>query len=95
MNNVPMPIPLESVQSSQIAAIGHDPETNTLAVRFASKGGRAGALYYYDNVDAETFESFRTADSIGSYFYKHIKPHKDRYPYKRIIEQPVAEEQTA
>ena len=95
MNHTPASIPMEPVVSSQIAEIGHDPETNTMAVRFPPKGGRPGALYHYDNVDAETFKSFRTADSIGSHFYRHIKPHADRYPYKKIVEQPAAEEQGA
>ena len=81
-------IPLSPVTSSQIAAIGHDPASNTLAIQF--KSGKA-PVYHYANVDAELFEQFRTADSIGSFFYKHIKPATDKHPYSRVEEAEEAE----
>jgi hypothetical protein len=73
-------ITMTPVQSSQIQAIGHDPASNTLAIQF--KSGKA-PVYHYANVDGELFERFRTAESIGSFFYKTIKPHADKYPYTR------------
>lgn len=79
------PIALTEVSSSQIAAIGHDPETSTLAVRFRAKAGYAvGPLYHYGNVDAVLYEAFRTADSIGSFFYANIKPNADEFPYAKV-----------
>ena len=48
-------IDLIPVESSQIAAIGHDADTNTLAVQFKAKGG-PGSIYHYSGVDAKTFE---------------------------------------
>jgi hypothetical protein len=74
-------IPLTPVKSSQIAAIGHDPSSNTLAIQF--KSGKA-PVYHYANVGADLFEKFRSAESVGSFFYKEIKPHTDKYPYTRI-----------
>ena len=62
------PIPLQDVKSSQIHSIGHDPETNTLAIRFYRGYGREqrpGSLYHYANVDAAAFAAFRDAESLG------------------------------
>lgn len=75
-------IEMTPVDSSQIAALGHDPDTKTLAVQF-----NGGGLYHYDNVDAELFDRFRNADSIGSFFHKNIKSDPKAYPYRRVIEQ--------
>lgn len=71
------------VTSSQITHLGHDPATKTLAIRFPSKTG-SGSLYHYKNVSAEDFAAFIGAESIGSHFGKHIKPHSDKYPYTKI-----------
>lgn len=81
-------ITLEKVESSQIDSIGHDPATNTLAIRFKSKS-RPGSLYHYDNFTAEDFAAFSEAESIGSHFGKHIKPYDKKYPYRKIDEQPT------
>jgi hypothetical protein len=80
-------IPLTPVASSQIHSIGHDPATNTLAIRFADKSGDPAALYHYSNFPAEEFEKLSSAESIGSHFYKQIKPHADDFPYTRINEE--------
>lgn len=82
------PIQLQLVESSQILAIGHHAETNTLAIRFKDEGER---LYHYANVDAELFDRFRNAESVGSFFYKEIRPNKDRFPYFRIREEVAAQ----
>ncbi|VFR20255.1 hypothetical protein ANDO1_1725 [plant metagenome] len=79
-------IPLKPVQSSQIAAIGHDPATSRMAIRFADKAGKRGALYHYSGVSADVFAALAGAESVGSHFYRHIKPHADLYPYTRIDE---------
>lgn len=81
------PIPLTPVTSSQLAAIGHDPATNTLAIRFNGKDGRIGSLYHYANVTAEQFEAFQAAESKGSHFIRNIKPATDKHPYTRIVEK--------
>lgn len=78
-------IAMDAVESSQIAAIGHDGETNTLAIQFApKKDGTPGSIYQYSGFDAEDFAAFKNADSIGAHFGKAIKPHPDRYPYVKV-----------
>lgn len=64
-----MSIALTTVKSSQIAAIGHDPATNTLAIRF--NGGQK--LYHYEGFTAEDFAKFKSAESIGKHFGAHIR----------------------
>lgn len=76
-------IAMDAVESSQIAAIGHDSETNTLAIQFTSKSG-TGSIYHYSNFDAQAFADFKSSKSIGSYFGKVIKPHPDLYPYVKV-----------
>ena len=76
-------INLQSVESSQIAAIGHHPETNTLAIQFAAKSG-TGSVYHYANFDAEAFAAFKGAESIGSYFGKFIKKETERHPFVKV-----------
>lgn len=77
-------IPMHAVTSSQINAIGHDPATNTLSIQFKSKDGTAGSTYHYADFGAEAFAAFKGAESIGSHFGKHIKPHAAKHPYKKI-----------
>lgn len=68
--NARPPITLEPVESNQVGAIGYDDATKTLAVQFR-RGARA--IYHYANVERETFEAFRGAESIGTYFGQHLK----------------------
>lgn len=63
-------IKLHPVESSQVAAVGYDAATRTLAVSF--KRG-AGAIYHYEDVAPDTHESFLKAKSIGTFFGAHIK----------------------
>ena len=83
------PITMTPVQSSQIHSIGHDPETNTMQVRFLAGRGEQrgpGALYQYTGVSAEDFAAFEKAESKGSHFGKVFKPAQDRYPFTRVDE---------
>ena len=64
------PIALEPVESNQVGAIGYDPGTKTLAVQFR-RGARA--IYHYANVERATYEAFKGAESIGTYFGQHLK----------------------
>lgn len=56
------------VASSNIASVGHDPETNTLEVEFKN-----GGVYQYEGVSADEHGALASADSIGSHFHKNIK----------------------
>lgn len=82
-----MPIVMTPVKSSQIHSIGHDPATNTLAIRFNGRNNAPGSLYHYSNVTADDFAAFSGAESVGSHFYRNIKPNTDKFPYQRINEE--------
>ena len=82
-----MNIEMHPVESSQLVAIGHDPETRTLSIRFYSGWGekkRVGSLYHYQNFTAEDFAAFRDAESKGKHFGAHIKPFAEKYPYRKV-----------
>ena len=66
-------IPLTPVESSQIAAVGYDEEKNILAVQFKN-GVATGVVYHYDGVSPEKYAGLTGAESLGSYFFKSIKP---------------------
>lgn len=59
---------MTAVKSSNIKAIGHDPETKTLAVEFLN-----GNVYHYADVSAEKYHALLRADSIGGHLNAHIK----------------------
>lgn len=63
-------IPLTAVESNQVAAIGYDAVSGTMAVTFARSPGH---VYHYPNVSPELHQQFLEADSIGSFFGQHIK----------------------
>jgi hypothetical protein len=65
----PLPIALVPVESNQVAAIGYDPVTKTLAVSFT----RGSALYQYPAVEPETHAAFMAAESVGKFFAANIK----------------------
>ncbi|MFN4160480.1 MAG: KTSC domain-containing protein [Stenotrophomonas sp.] len=94
-NNTPAAgrIQLFDVDSSQIHSIGHDPATNTLAIRFTKGYGAnrgPGSLYHYANFSADEFDAFKAADSIGKHFGGFIKPFPDKYPYHKVAEEQQA-----
>lgn len=76
-------IPLIPVESSQLEAVGHDGESNTLAIQFKSKTG-PGSTYHYSNVPPKVFEGLLGAESAGKFFGEHIKPHKEKYPFVKL-----------
>lgn len=63
-------IPMQPVVSSQVKAIGYDPQTKTLAVTFMHG---TGAIYHYPNVEQATFDAFLASESAGNFFGQHIK----------------------
>lgn len=79
-------ITMSPVESSQIEAIGHDAESQTLAIRFRNYKGGRGSLYHYANFTAEDFAEFQGAESIGSHFKRVIKADAERWPFTRIDE---------
>jgi hypothetical protein len=88
MQNEAQAIPaigLDSVESSKIHAIGHDPETQTLAIQFKNfKTGEGGSIYHYANFTADQFEAFKSAESIGKHFGLHIQKAVEAHPYVKV-----------
>jgi len=60
-----------AVTSSNIVAIGYDPESLVARVDFTS-----GDSYLYEGVPAETAAKVTFAQSIGKAFNVHLKPWK-------------------
>lgn len=56
------------VKSSNLAAVGYDPSTQTLEVEFSS-----GKVYSYAGVPADVAAAMTEAESVGSYFAKNIR----------------------
>jgi hypothetical protein len=65
------------VDSTNIEAMGYDPATMELHVRFL----KSGETYVYYNVEQWRFEELMQADSKGSYLNAHIKPN---YNYSKL-----------
>jgi KTSC domain len=57
------------VDSSNIEAIGYDPSSLELHVRFL----KSGATYVYYGVEEWVFQEFMRADSKGTYLNSNIK----------------------
>lgn len=77
------------VESSQIAAVGYDPETQTLGLKFPpNKRQPEGAEYHYANVSPRTHQALMAAPSIGSYFGQNIKAHPEQYPFTKVEADP-------
>ena len=70
MNRVP-------VSSSNLRAIGYDPDSCTLEIEFLN-----GGLYRYSGVPVSVHASLMSASSHGSYFDANIK--KGGYPYTKL-----------
>lgn len=85
-------ITMQPVTSSQIAAIGHSPELNVLAIQFPPKKSTGVSdTYHYQNVPAELFAEFLAAESQGSFFIQRIKKYPEQFPYQKLdAAAPVA-----
>lgn len=58
-----------SEKSSQISEIKYHTATELMEVTFK----RNNTTYRYFNVDAETWDNFKDAESLGKHFGKHIR----------------------
>lgn len=65
----------QSVQSSNIASIGYESNSQVLEVEFND-----GSIYQYFNIPSNVHEGIMSASSHGRYLHAHIK---DQYPYQR------------
>lgn len=85
------PIKLERVKSQQIAAAGHSPELQTLALQFKPRQGETAAVvYHYPDVSAERYAEFRAAESLGKYHGANFKPMIfTKYPAEPLPPEPA------
>lgn len=82
---------MTTVDSSNIAAIGRDPETGTVAITFKNKAGEVTGTYHYSGISEETFEKMRASDSIGQFFHANIKGNAS---YPAVKQTEPKDEQT-
>jgi len=64
------------VDSSNLSAVGYDPKTNIMHIRFQS-----GRLYAYYDVPENIYHDLMNADSLGSFFNSFIK---DFFRYTKL-----------
>lgn len=67
----------EPVVSSNVAAIGYDPDEEILEVEFLNR-----SIYWYYDVPEEVYDDFMMASSKGKYMWDHIR---DIYEYERRL----------
>ena len=67
---------MQMVDSSNVEAVGFDPESGDIYVRFIG-----GDTYVYSGVNEATFQELLNADSVGSYRNRVIKPN---YTYNKL-----------
>lgn len=65
-----------SVDSSNVARVGHDEESSTLQVEFLN-----GGVYQYFDVPEDVYIGLRDADSVGIFLNSHIK---GMYRYSKV-----------
>lgn len=73
-------IPLAEVESTNIAAIGHDKSRKILVIKFHNK-----KRYAFEKVTEEMFAKLKAAESIGSFFHKNIR-YNPSYPMTKLDE---------
>lgn len=74
----------QAVDSSQISEIGYDATTATLGIRFKPGKKSPASEYHYSDVPVGTHHALVTADSVGTYFGKNIKPFPGKFPYVKV-----------
>jgi hypothetical protein len=62
-------LPLSPIKSSHLAAVGYDPATNTLDVKFAN----GGKTYRYHGVPPHLHHDLMSAKSHGNFFFSAIR----------------------
>jgi len=67
---------MHPVESSCIAKIGYDRETEEVYVEFHDSG-----VYAYQGVPLGVYEEFERAESKGTFVNEVIKP---RYPFRKV-----------
>ncbi len=76
------------VISQQVSAIGHDPETQKMRVRFKKLGRWDGEdTYEYSNVSPELYADILAAESIGRMINATVKSDPKAYPCIKLSKE--------
>jgi hypothetical protein len=80
----------KQVESSQIAEVGYDADTQVLGIRFKptkkqAEVGIAFTEYHYACITGPEYRALIEAESIGKHFGEHVKPFTDKYPFIRVV----------
>lgn len=67
------PIALIRVKSEQLASLGYDATSQTMAAQFLPKEVGPAAVYHYPGITPEAFEEARKPETTGSQFRAIIK----------------------
>lgn len=67
----------QAVESSNLASVGYDANSNTLEIAFNN-----GGVYQYFNVPESVYDGLMNASSHGQYFDRNIK--KTGYSYQKV-----------
>ncbi len=67
---------MQPVESSNLAAAGYDQDKEVLYIEFKN-----GNVYEYSNVPFDVYTGLMDADSLGSYFHRHIRT---AYDYRKL-----------
>lgn len=66
----------QAVESSNLASVGYDAQTQTLEIEF-----NHGGVYQYFDVPESEYEALMSASSHGSYFSANIR---NDYEYQKL-----------
>ena len=90
MNETVKPVPkikMTPIESSHLKAYGYDPDTRTLAIRFAGKGDAPGPTWHYSDVGAAMWAAFCDTDSKGAFFQRMIRAQPEKHPGRKVEPQ--------
>lgn len=80
------------VKSSQVSAIGYDPGTLKLRVKFKPfNASLPPPTYEYSNVSQTDYAGIIGAESIGKAINKTLKANPAKYPFVKITEPESAQ----
>jgi len=81
---------MHTVKSSQVSAIGYEPETKKLRVRFKSFGQKSEPTYEYSSVSQGDYDAIRNAESVGREINQRLKKNPSAFPYRKLSEEEAA-----
>ena len=68
------------VQSSNLASVAYDYDTQRLEVAFKN-----GSVYHYAGVPVALYQGLMGSASKGQYLHRNVKTPAGRYPFTRVV----------